>query len=764
MPKSQYMLNNNIIRTNNYRLSREELYSYLKPRPNRRILGLIKFKLWVYRNADRGKENRVKRWFKNTVGEPPVFLDTNMVRNSVKQLNLYLNSKGYFNSSVGKSIKYRRHKANVIYTIRTKKPYTYNKITYDSQDSLLKVFMLSDSSNSLLKKGDIYDIDEIEHERNRITTDMKNHGFFRFSKEYIYFKIDSSLKLREMDIHVMVKSAIEHPANNPDTVIYTNHKRFKTNNIYLFSDYNVLGKDTMRFDTILFKVTQRRINKIPFSYYILYKDKLKYKPKTLTQAVFIKPNNYYNSEEVQETYNSLSSLQNFKFININFNEVNSSSDTNLLDCRIRLTRMPRQSFSIETEGTNTGGQPGVSADLNYQNINIFHGAEIFSIKLNLALEAQKSLEAQQNQHIIASYLPFNTLQTGIETGIEIPKFVLPWSQETFPQYIRPKTEIKFGFNYQKLNDFIRTVANVSYGYKFKLGKYTTLIGDPIALNSVNINNISPFFSNLLDSLKDPIFKNSYSNHLTEGGQYSLIFNNQKINKTQNFTFFRFNMKLAGNVLYFIDKQIINAKLLIPDQGKGYYDFLNNRYSQFFRFDGDYRYYNKINELNIIVYRAVIGIGVAYGNLPSLPFEESFFGGGANDVRAWEIRSLGPGSYLDTTKTKFNKIGDIKLEGNVEYRFPIYKLIKGAVFADAGNIWLKNKDLNFGGGDFQIDRFYKEFALGTGIGIRLDFSFFVVRVDAALPLKDPSQPEGHRWVLHNQKLRDVIWNFGIGYPF
>ena len=226
IPKGKYLLNNNIIKTNNYRLSREELFSYLKPKPNRRIFGVLKFKYWIYRNADRGKENGMKRWFKNKVGEPPVFLDTVLVKSSAKQLDLYLNSKGYFNSIVKKQIKYNGKKANVIYSIKSKKPYTYNKISYDSQDSLLKSFLLLDSSKSLIRKGENYDIDEIEHERNRITIDLKNHGFFRFSKEYVYFKIDSALMSRKLNIQVLVKPAIIHPADNNDSIIYSNHKRF----------------------------------------------------------------------------------------------------------------------------------------------------------------------------------------------------------------------------------------------------------------------------------------------------------------------------------------------------------------------------------------------------------------------------------------------------------------------------------------------------------------------------------------------------------
>ena len=760
LQKGQYLLNKNNLRTNNYKLSHDELLSYIKPKPNRKILGIFKLNYLLYRIANNGtgKETKLRNWIKNTLGEPPVLLDTNLIKISINQINLYLNNKGFFNSSIKYKIKYFHKKANVSYIIKTPKPYVFRKITYSAIDTNILFFMLSDSSNSLIKKKKTYDIDLIEHERDRITLGLKSKGYYKFSKEYIYFSIDSSLNSHQMDIEINVKNIAENSKIKVDSVVFVNHKRFKINNIYIYPDYNAITKDTAKFDTISFKVIQRRYKKDPLTYYFLYKKRLKYKPKTLTQAIFIKNNDYYNLSEVQETYNTLSGLQNFKFINVNFYDYESKTDSNLLNCKIRLTRLPRQSFTLETEGTNSGGDPGIAANIGYQNNNFFRGAEILSFKIKMALEAQKIIESDKTQTIVKPFLPFNTIETGVETNLEIPKFLMPIRQEWFAQYNKPKTNINIGLNYQRRTDFSRIISNISFGYKWKETSQKTHIINPIEISSVNIKMDSAFQA-LISSFKDKILQNSYTNHLTAGLKYSYIYNDQEFNKKKDFTYFRTNIKTAGNLLWTLDKYILD-----PSNKDDFYTVLNNRYAQFVRLDADYRYYNIINDLNTIVYRAAIGVGVAYENFTSLPFEESFFSGGANGVRAWEIRSLGPGSYLDQTNTKFDKTGEIKLEANLEYRFPIYKLFKGATFIDAGNIWLKNKTENIPGGDFQSDRFYKEIALGFGLGARLDFSFFVIRVDAAIPLKDPSKPENHRWVLPNSKISDVMWNFGIGYPF
>ena len=327
----------------------------------------------------------------------------------------------------------------------------------------------------------------------------------------------------------------------------------------------------------------------------------------------------------------------------------------MLDCSIRLTPIPVQSFTVGTEGTNSGGDLGVAASIGYQNVNLFHGAEIFNLKLKGAVEVQQ-LIGSGSKNIIEAYLPFNTIETGIGSSIELPKFLLPVPQENFSLNNNPKTDINLGVDYQENSDYARNVADFSFGYKWKETKQKTWILDPIALSGVSIK-MDTAFRNKINTLNDIILTNSYSNHLTAGLKLSFIYNTQNLNKNVSFDFLRVNFQTSGNTIYLVDKYIIKPDI----QQQGYYNFINNRFAQYVKLDGDYRYYNIINNYNEIVYRGFLGVGNPYGNLNVLPFEESYYCGGANDIRAWEIHcSPGPGSYIDPTKTMFDKIGDIKL--------------------------------------------------------------------------------------------------------
>lgn len=241
-------------------------------------------------------------------------------------------------------------------------------------------------------------------------------------------------------------------------------------------------------------------------------------------------------------------------------------------------------------------------------------------------------------------------------------------------------------------------------------------------------------------------------------KYSYIYNNQEINKLKNFIYFRGNIETSGNILNAID-QFVKA----PKNEEGYYTLFNIRYAQYIRLDVDLRYYVLLSENRRVAIRGIFGIGVPYGNSEDLPFEKGFYGGGANGMRGWRFRSLGPGTYVNDD-TDFDRMGDLKLEGNIEYRFPIYKFFKSAIFIDAGNIWLLNTDDSFPGGKFEFDDFIEEIAMDAGIGLRFDFGFFVFRIDGALPIRNPALPAGERWTFNRIELERINWNIGIGYPF
>lgn len=766
LTEQEYLVDKNIIKIDNKNVSADDISSYIKQKPNRKILMFFRVHLSVYNMFKTGKKERGwKKWLYNTIGEPPVILDTLLTNKSVKQIKLYLNSKGYLNSQVEKEIIYKKKKATIKYIIKSAEPYCIRNINYSTDNDYFRSLMINDTINSLIKTGDNYDADVFQSERERITTKLKNDGYYYFAKEFISYTVDSAFGNRKLDVTMEIRDPVvklKSRISGTDSLIKVPHKRYLINDINIFTDFSYLDPDTTRYKKYLYLAFQRKKSAAPTVYNFLYKDMLRIKPKTLTQSIFFRQGDYFNLKDVDQTYTCLIDLRMFKFVNIQFNPADAGpSDSskmpeNLLDCKIQLTRTPIQSFSIETEATNSSGNLGVAFNTVYQNKNVFRGAEIFNFKIRGAMEIQKILGEKNSQKNIQQILPFNTIETGAEAGFVIPKFMIPVKQERFPKRFNPKTIINAGINYQKRPDYTRYILNVSYGFEWKESQFKKHIVYMPEVNSVKIYPTIRFDS-IINSLNDPKIKNSYKDHLTMAFKYSFIYNNQQVNKNKSFSYLRLNFETSGNLLRAINKTLNNYRF-----ADGSYTMFHIRYAEYLRADADYRHYFNFNDLNKLVFRATFGYGLAYWNSTVLPFEKSFFAGGANSIRGWKIYSLGPGSFNDATE--FNRTGDIDIEGNMEYRFPIYSYLKGALFIDAGNIWLNKENDKMPGGEFKLGRFYKEFGVGTGIGTRFDFDFFILRLDFAIKVRNPSFPKGDRWVLGYAKFSKIVLNFGIGYPF
>lgn len=755
---NQFLLKRNKIINNNNNISNEIIKGLIKQRPNKKFIG-IKFKLGFY-NLARKENPKGFSKFLMKIGEPPVVLDTSLVNSTLKKIDLYTDNHGFFNSNVEKRIEYsKKKKAIVIYKIDAGKPYKINTINYVVEDENLKPILFNSTNNSLIKSGDNYNIDQFDKERERLVTIFKNQGYFTFSKDYIVFKVDSALNNNSMNVVMLIRSLVVSSTIFPDSIIRTNHNRFKIRNIYIYPDYNPLLSDSVKKDTLLLNVPQFEDKTVLNHYLFIHNSEMKIKPKTFSQSIFINSNNFFNLTDVEQTYNRLSELRNFRFINISFDELkddslNISNKNRLLDCKIELAKYKVNAVSTELEGSNSSGYFGVAGNILFQNKNIFKGAEVFSIKLKGVLENQKI-----NLAIDRSNMPlFNTFETGIETSIEIPKFLVPISQERFPKYFKPKTTISAGYNFQKRPDFKRTISNLSFGYDWKQSRYIQHIFNPIEINAVKIYPDSAFKATI-DAFADKRLKYQYTDHFILNLRYSFIYNNQDPNKKKNFTFFRANFESAGSFLNIIKRVFDDTK-----NQNGDYEVFNLIYSQYLRFDIELKRYLYFNLNNYLVLRTSSGIGLPYGNSRQLPYEKSFVAGGANDIRAWRLRSLGPGSYFDAKAENFDRIGDISIEFNIENRFQIYKLLHAALFVDAGNIWLNKANILFPNGEIQADKFLKQIAIGAGFGARLDFSFLLIRVDAAIPIRNPSKTTDREWVIAHSSLRDFVLNFGIGYPF
>ncbi len=759
---NEYLLRKNRVNISGEKknIEKDVLTGLIEQTPNKQFMG-IRFKMWFYYFGLHGKDKPINRWFKNKIGEPPVIFEPRLASNALNQIKSYLNNIGYFDSKVDYYVEYKqnnRQKVKVHYNIRLSEPYRINKHDYSIPDPEIRYYILKNSEGSLIDSNRIYNAYTLEEERNRITQMLKNKGYYNFSKEYIFFEADTTIGHKQLNIITNIKNRYIPAPGKTAKYIEKNHRKYYIKNIYINTDYNPLVKGSGTKDTLSVKMP-RYSNPSDTNFYILtYSGHLRLHPTAITQSIFINNNQPFNLKDVQQTYKRLSDVRFFKYADIQFNEaghVDTSDNSRLLDCHIQLSRSKLQAFTVEAEGTNTGGDLGIGANLTYQNKNIFRSAEILTLRLKGSMEVQRlgSVKMESKDE----FLFFNTIQTGAEAILYFPRFLVPVPQTTFPKYFKPKTSLTVGVNYQKRPLYRRYIANLSFGYDWSESKNKKHIFFPFDLNSVKVFPTAELDS-IINNLKDERLRNQYTDHLIPSMKYSYIYNNQEINKLKNFIYFRGNIETSGNIFNAID-QFIKA----PKNEEGYYTLFNIRYAQYIRLDVDLRYYILLNENSRIAVRGVFGIGVPYGNSDDLPFEKGFYGGGANGMRGWRFRSLGPGTYRNAD-TDFDRMGDMKLEGNIEYRFPVYRFLKSAIFVDAGNIWLLTTDDSFPGGKFEFNDFIDEMAMDAGIGLRFDFGFFVFRIDGALPIRDPSLTAGERWTLKKIELKRLNWNIGIGYPF
>lgn len=746
----EYLLDRYRVKVKDGNVKNEELKDYIRQKPNKRILG-IRFHLWLYNLSSKKntKEKGLNNWLR-TIGEKPVIYDSYIKEKSAEYLKTYLNNKGYYNSDVEDLVQFKRKRARVLYRVHVNEPYKIRKVLYTCLDSSLAPIFHRDTVNTLIKVGDNFDLDLLESERKRIEVFLKNKGYYNFNKEFIQFQADSSSRTKDVELRMIIKRFQEKGPNN--SILSSNHKKYILNEVSFFTNFDQKEALSQR-EKYYSNLDTSYIDSIQF----ISKGKDNINNRVILQSNFMQKGEFYSLYNTDKTYKHLNSLRLFKLINIRFDEVDSLANDSLnigyVDTKVQLTKFYLQSYTIELQGTNSYGNIGVGGNFLYQHRSLFGGAEITDFRINGAIEA-----------LDTTILEFNRINRAIELGgnitVSIPKFMLPiFKGERFSKKYSPKTQISLGYNYQDRLEYQRSVANMSYGYIWDGNRFLKHSFKLLEINAVNLPYASTEFKNYIDST---YLKSSYDNHLVSVLNYGLVFNNQDIKKNRDFYFFRLNAEISGNILSGVS-ELTNA----TKNDEGNYLVFGIPFSQYAKSDIDFRYYNVINKSNSFVLRLFGGVGIPYGNSSSLPFEKMYFSGGANSIRAWNVRDLGPGSYSGGSKTRFpNQTGDIKLEANLEYRFKMFWLLEGAVFVDAGNIWNLNSD-EFEGGLFRKDEFYKEFAVGSGFGTRFDFSFFIFRLDLGVKLRDPSFEQKERWVFGN---RDLTWqndftvNIGIGYPF
>ncbi len=732
VPQGSYLLDKYEILPDSNVLAKEKFESLMRQKPNRKLVGFIRFHLWLYNKGKSGKDSKFKTGLRK-IGEEPVILDSVAIDQTKDQFKLFLNKNGFFNGVISDSVRYTANKkATVEYYIKYNQYYKIKSINYSTQDTGITKLIYNFQYTSLIKPGERYSEDVLDQERERITNALKDKGYYFFNRNYITFSIDSSLGNNEANIYLYINRINENvDPNLINNETIKDHQTYRLRNIYVQTDHNpknpALSTPT---DTVVYN-----------GYNILTTGKGHIiRNSELVRNIFIKSGNLYLQEKLDDTYRKLQELNIFKFINIYFKEVPIDEVQNkyLLDLFIQMTPMDQMDLTLESEATNTGGNIGLAGSVGFRNKNIFKGAEVLELKFKGGLEAIPNFDDSVDEK---KFLFFNTYEIGPELSLSFRK--IPFFNVS--PYLNPKTALILGYNYQYRPDYIRSVTNFSVNFSSSPTRSQRIILALPEINSVKVN-LSPGFQSKLEALNDPRLFYTYNTHVISSVRITYIYSNQNFTANKNFIFLRINAEYAPKL----------------------FDIKFNP-AEFYKFDFDFSYHKNVNKYNNVVFRLAAGVGVPFGNSTALPFEKSFFAGGANSVRAWNARTLGPGSYKSTVNIE--ESGDIKIESNVEYRTELLRLsngiiIEGASFVDAGNIWTLNEDISRPNGKFEFGHTIDELGIGGGLGLRFNFSFFILRLDAAVKLRDPALDEGNRWVYPNQKfgISDVTFNLAIGYPF
>jgi hypothetical protein len=728
-------------------VTKAALKTYIRQVPNKRIFG-ARFHLGLYDLSNIEKDRWPHGWLRK-IGEEPVIFDPIAATRSAEQIKSYLWSKGFFNASVSDTVITERNEAQVFYNINPGRPYTIGNIKYDIQDSLLYNLVMIDTMNCTIEREMIYDVDLLQKERQRLERFIRDVGFYAFSTEDIYFRVDSSLMRHQVIVYYVV--ARKASLDSQGQVVYSNHKMYRVRDVYIFCDFDPMqaltgGEQyTSLFDTTFYKGI----------YYISPPGKPVVKPEIISQSLYIRPGSLFSLSNVEQTQAHLAELKNYRLVNISFADegiiTGERRNEGMLDGIIQLTPMQRQSFTVELEGTNSGGNIGGAVNLIYQNKSLFHGAELLNLKLKGAYET-----------LTEDVTGFkNTQQYGIEASLKLPKFLMPFpAKENFIRRHDPRTVLQGGYNFQKLPIYARSVANLTLGYSWSGNRFTKYTVNPLSFDVVRLHYVDPTFQAAIDTTSYLAY--SYRDVRIVGGHYDFLFNNQMIQKSKDYWYLRFGFDAAGNLLN-MGYSITGAEKATD----GSYHLFKQPFAQFIKAEIDASYHYKINDLSSVVYRIFAGVGIPYGNSETMPFEEQYFGGGANDIRAWMVRTLGPGSYVLGNTSFINQTADMKLEANAEYRFKLFWILEGAVFADAGNIWTVRPDKDRPGSQFRFNTFLDDIALGTGLGLRFDIKFLMLRTDFGFKMRDPQSTEGTKWrpFAGDYSLKkDMTMVIGIGYPF
>lgn len=752
VPRGKYMLDDVSIEISGDKsVSSHDLINYLKQSPNHEVLGFWKLQLGTYNLSGKDSTKWYNRWVRR-MGQAPVIYSQSLTDASVRQLRLALVNRGYLEAEVTADTMMMpaEKKIKVAYKINTGEPRRIAIIRHEIPDSAVRKLILADSAQFSIHPGDRFDRDNLDSERALITQRLREHGYYSFNKEYITFYADTSEFNKDVDLTLTVR-APRNSANKPQPAdSTTNHNIYYINKVYFVtsnSGYN--SSSDIAGDTVVYKDIT-----------VIYGKDHYLKPGILQQKCFITPGSLYRASDVDRTYEALARLGILKSINIELVPTGSENGRHKLDAYILLARSKKQSVTFDVEGTNSEGDFGFGLGATYQHRNLAKGSQLLTARLRMNYE---SLSGKFNGLINDRYTEYAG-----EIGITFPKFEFPFASQSVKHKLNVDTEFALSFNYQERPEYTRIIAGAAWKYKWVNRNNTRRHNfDLIDINYVYLPESTLDF---LDQIApdNPLLRYSYEDHFIMSMAYRYYYTNKRIPSSllRKYTLqprvytLRASVETAGNLLYAISS-LSNAR-----KDNGSYNVFGINYSQYVKGEVDYAITRNFNQRHSLAFHAGAGIGVPYGNSTVLPFEKRFYAGGANGVRGWGVRTLGPGSYdsRNSVTDFINQCGDIRLDLSLEYRSKLFWVIEGGVFVDAGNIWTIRNYENQPGGMFHLDTFWKQIAAAYGLGLRFDFTYFLLRLDLGMKAHNPATGQ-ERWpIVHPNWHRDATFHFAVGYPF
>lgn len=715
-----------------------DLEAKTRPRPNKSILG-IKFKLGIYNLAGEPKKPKGFRNWLRKQGEAPVLLSEVKLKYNNDVLSSYLISEGYLQATVTGDTVVKGKKGKAIYTAVTGQRYKINKINFPPDTGALTKIINANKEKTLLKVGDYYDIDTYKNERIRIDNDLKESGYFYFSPDYLIMQVDSTIGKNLVNVSVKVKDIAPDAGLKPYTI----------KNINIYPNYSLRRDSTLR-----------KLKPLQYNDFNIYDDRNTFKPRLFDRLVFFQKNELYNRKDHNQSLNRMVNVGAFQDVRAEFLPVDSFKN-NQLDLNIYLTPLKKNSLTFSVVGTSKSNNfVGSEVKVTQTTRNLFRNAEQLDLSVSGGFETQTK----------GTSLGKNSLSLTAEGKLTFPRFIVPFYKPNSTNAFIPKTITSL--SYQMLNrgsEYTLHAFKGQYGYNFKENLYKEHNFNPISISYVSTS----FPDTTVEKniyIQNPLLRTTLESQFIIGSNYNFTYTNQMEDSRRNNTYFFGGLETGGNVW----------GLFTPKDENGQRSIFNKPLTQFIRAEADLRDYYKINRNLIWANRLNLGYGYAYGNSTSLPFVRQFFAGGSNDIRAFPARTLGPGTYKVPDNAIFaDQGGDIKLMLNSELRFKIVSVLYGALFVDAGNVWLRKEDLGEPGkpetarlgSGFKLKNTFNELAVGTGAGLRVDVSIFVIRLDVAFPIRKPYLPEGQRWVLDDiafgnkdWRKQNIIYNIGIGYPF